>query len=89
MSDDKQKQIDQLSEANRKLTQEVMQHTQNAEALSAHLESHKSMLNDSLSSTLQLKAHTILLEKKVKELSDKLDAISHPENLKDQLQKAK
>lgn len=89
MSDDKQKQIDQLSEANRNLTQQCQQHTANAEVLSAHLEAHKSMLNDSLSSTLQLKAHTLMLEKKVKELTDRFDSESTPANLKDHLQKAK
>jgi hypothetical protein len=76
MSEELQKKVNELTEANKNLTQQVINHSQGAEALMAQLDAHKGMLNESLTASLQLKAHALLLEKQSKRLQDVVDELN-------------
>lgn len=63
MSQELQNKIDELSNQNKVLTQQLANNNQGVEALMAQIDAHKSMVNEALTGNLQLKAHVILLEK--------------------------
>ena len=76
MSEDLQKQVDELKETNKTLTQQMIGNSQGSEALMAQLDAHKGMLNESLTASLQLKAHALLLEKQGKRLQQLVDDLN-------------
>ncbi len=80
MSQDLQNKINELTEANKNLTQQIVNHSNGAEALMAQLEAHKGMLNESLTASLNLKTHIILLDKKIKRLEKQLQDSTAKEN---------
>jgi CII-binding regulator of phage lambda lysogenization HflD len=90
MSVDLQNKINELTQSNNNLTKQVFGHSQGAEAMAAQLDAHKGMLNESLTASLQLKAHSILLEKQVKKLQGIIDALNKQvEGLNKQLEDKK
>ena len=60
MSEELQKQVNDLTEENKKLTQQLMGNSQGVEALVSQLDAHKGMLNESLTASLQLKAQCLI-----------------------------
>jgi prefoldin subunit 5 len=89
MSQELQNKIDELTKANQELTQQVSNHSQGADALMSQLDAHKGMLNESLTASLNLKAHSLLLEKQHKRLTDIIQGLNKQiESLNQQLDDA-
>jgi chromosome segregation ATPase len=89
MSEELQKIIDELKEENKRLLQQALANSQGVEQILSQLDAHKAMLNDSLTSTLHLKAQVILFEKHIKRLNEAaVESQSIIEGLKNKLTEA-
>lgn len=67
-------QVDKLKEENANLSNLNSQNQQGIASLMAQFDAAKQMLNESLASSLQLRTHLTLFQKKVNELSEKAEA---------------